>query len=133
MLKNNDNKKMNSAASRKKYYNLLIKTREQFASRMNVRREEALNSNNLDRRGISNHVADTENNEMELHLLTEDGNVLEMIDLALKRLEDGKYGTCADCSCSIGESRLEFRPYALYCVQCKSIREKNNGFNPNVG
>lgn len=133
MTKNNDSKKMNSAASRKKYYNLLIKTREQFVSRMNVRREEALNSDNLDRRGISNHVADTENNEMELHLLTQDGNVLELIDLALKRLEDGEYGACEDCGCSIGESRLEFRPYALYCVQCKSIREKNNGINPDVG
>ncbi|MDD2478636.1 MAG: TraR/DksA C4-type zinc finger protein [Victivallaceae bacterium] len=133
MTKNNDKKKKHSAAFRKKYYNLLMKTREQFVSQMNVRREEALNTADLDKSSISNHIADSANNEMELHLLTQDGNVLELIDLALKRLEDGEYGTCMDCSCDIGDPRLEFRPYSMYCIQCKSIREKNNGINPNVG
>ncbi|MFA6658284.1 MAG: TraR/DksA family transcriptional regulator [Lentisphaerae bacterium] len=118
---------------RKKYYDSLMKAREQLTSRMNIRREDALNTENLDKRGVPTHMADSGNNEMELHLLTEDGNVLEMIDLALERLANGEYGNCQDCDDQISEARLEYRPYALYCTKCKSIREQNNGRNPNVG
>jgi DnaK suppressor protein len=103
---------------------------------MQVRLEGALNSDNLDKRGVTTHMADVSSdssrNELELQLLTEDGNILERIDLALKRLTEGEYGYCLDCGEKISEARLEYRPYASYCVNCKSIREKNNGRNPNV-
>ncbi len=120
----------------KKYYDLLMTARDQISGRMQVRLEGALNSDNLDKRGVTTHMADVSSdssrNEIELQLLTEDGNVIELIEQALERLSDGEYGTCLDCDERISEARLEYRPYALYCIKCKSIREKNNGRNPNV-
>lgn len=120
----------------KKYYDLLMKTREQISGRMQVRLEGALNSDNLDKRGVTTHMADVSSdslrNELEMQLLTKDGSVLEMIELALERLSNNEYGNCLDCNERISEARLEYRPYALYCINCKSIREKNNGRNPNV-
>lgn len=40
------------------------------------------------------------------------------IDYALKRIEDGQYGLCTNCGCTIGEKRLEALPETPFCVSC---------------
>lgn len=39
---------------------------------------------------------------------------------ALERIEDGSYGTCANCGDEIAEQRLEVRPEAALCIDCAS-------------
>lgn len=46
------------------------------------------------------------------------------IDGALSRLQDGSYGTCADCSTEIPPRRLEALPFATLCVNCQSVADK---------
>jgi len=43
---------------------------------------------------------------------------------ALTRIQDGSYGTCADCGRPIPEGRLEARPEAARCVACQSKRDR---------
>jgi DnaK suppressor protein len=43
---------------------------------------------------------------------------------ALGRIQDGSYGTCADCGRPIPEGRLEARPEAARCVACQSKRDR---------
>ena len=43
---------------------------------------------------------------------------LVAIDAALKRLEDGEYGTCAECGDDIPAKRLEIDPVAARCIDC---------------
>ncbi|HZD24282.1 MAG TPA: TraR/DksA C4-type zinc finger protein [Acidimicrobiia bacterium] len=45
---------------------------------------------------------------------------LDDIDSALTRIENGTYGTCANCGNEIGADRLEFRPASVLCVECKN-------------
>ncbi|HSM02845.1 MAG TPA: TraR/DksA C4-type zinc finger protein [Acidimicrobiia bacterium] len=47
---------------------------------------------------------------------------LDEIDQALARIEDGTYGTCANCGKDIGSARLEFRPSSIHCVDCKAAK-----------
>ena len=61
---------------------------------------------------------------MELQLLSEDGDVLQLIDDAIERLHNGTYGRCLDCEQMIPEGRLRVRPHAIYCIKCKSKREE---------
>ena len=51
---------------------------------------------------------------------------LRMIDSALTRIKQGKYGLCIKCNARIPHERLEALPYALMCVECKSAEEKRN-------
>ena len=51
---------------------------------------------------------------------------LNLIDSALSRLENGRYGVCMRCSGKIPEARLEAIPYALLCVTCQSDEERRN-------
>jgi RNA polymerase-binding transcription factor DksA len=45
------------------------------------------------------------------------------VEQALKRLEDGSYGTCEACGKPIGDERLEVVPTARYCVEDQGARE----------
>jgi RNA polymerase-binding protein DksA len=45
---------------------------------------------------------------------------LDRVDEALERIEDGTYGLCGSCGNEIGAVRLEARPTAVYCMDCKS-------------
>jgi RNA polymerase-binding protein DksA len=51
---------------------------------------------------------------------------LRLIDSALTRIQQGKYGLCIKCGKKIPQSRLEAIPYALMCVECKSAEERRN-------
>jgi RNA polymerase-binding protein DksA len=51
---------------------------------------------------------------------------LRLIDSALTRIQQGKYGLCMKCGCKIPHDRLEAIPYALMCITCKTADEKRN-------
>ncbi|MDR1787420.1 MAG: TraR/DksA family transcriptional regulator [Treponema sp.] len=51
---------------------------------------------------------------------------LRLIDSAITRIKQGKYGICLKCGKKIPQGRLEAIPYALQCVECKSEEERRN-------
>jgi DnaK suppressor protein len=51
---------------------------------------------------------------------------LQLIESALSRVENKKYGLCAKCGKRIPRERLEAIPYALMCINCKSSEERRN-------
>ena len=51
---------------------------------------------------------------------------LRMIDSALTRIQQGRYGLCIKCNAKIPHPRLEAIPYALMCVECKAADERRN-------
>ena len=48
------------------------------------------------------------------------------VEAALKRIEDGTFGTCVDCGKPIPEARLEVRPEAARCVEDQEKYEAAN-------
>jgi len=49
---------------------------------------------------------------------------LKLIDSAITRIKQGKYGYCMKCNKRIPKDRLEAIPYALMCIECKSKEER---------
>ena len=47
---------------------------------------------------------------------------LKDVDRALERIDDGTYGLCERCGKPIDPDRLEARPWALLCIDCKQKR-----------
>ena len=60
----------------------------------------------------------------ELRLRGRERKLMEKIDEALARIEDGSYGICDDCGEEIAVKRLEARPVAKYCIDCKTLQEQ---------
>jgi RNA polymerase-binding protein DksA len=75
-----------------------------------------------------NHLADsataTLNREIDYTLEEISGNVLSAIEDALRRIDDGTFGTCGRCGRPIAEERLEAIPYANRCIDCKRLEER---------
>lgn len=119
------------AGKKKLYYEALLAVKDQIASQMKFHSDEALKPDKDSagqRAGMATHMADlgSDNSlhDMELKLLTEEADVVQMIDEAIQRLKDDEYGICLDCGGKISHERLVAKPYALYCVVCKSRMEK---------
>jgi len=51
---------------------------------------------------------------------------LRLIDSALSRINNGRYGLCMRCNKKIPKERLEAIPYALMCIECQSLDERRN-------
>ena len=51
---------------------------------------------------------------------------LGLIDSALTRIKQGKYGLCIKCGKKIPHERLDAIPYAIMCIECKTAEEKRN-------
>ena len=62
--------------------------------------------------------------DLATQLNTRDVAKLNLIDNALKRIEDQTYGLCQDCENKIPEARLLVNPYFLTCVSCAEERER---------
>lgn len=78
----------------------------------------------------THHIADlndraTQEEEFSLELRTRDreGKLVEKIDEALRLLVEKDYGYCEECGVEIGVKRLEARPTATLCIDCKTLAE----------
>jgi len=63
--------------------------------------------------------------EFSLELRTRDRErkLIKKIDESLDMLDNGEYGYCETCGVEIGIRRLEARPTATQCIDCKSLDE----------
>ncbi len=46
-------------------------------------------------------------------------SMIEQVQAALRRLENGTYGVCEGCGEAISPERLQALPFATQCVRCK--------------
>ena len=78
--------------------------------------------------GSDNPLAETAtatlDREIDYSLEENSEHVLDEIDAALKRIGDGTFGTCASCGREIAVERLEARPWASLCIDCKRREEQ---------
>ncbi len=63
--------------------------------------------------------------EFNLELKTRDRErkLIKKIEDALERLKDPNFGYCEACGIEIGLKRLEARPTATLCIDCKTLSE----------
>ena len=67
----------------------------------------------------------TQEEEFSLELRTRDRErkLIKKIDSTIERIEADDYGFCDQCGIEIGIRRLEARPTATLCVDCKTLDE----------
>jgi len=63
----------------------------------------------------------TGNNEthIQLKLKQTDAKILQAIEEALWRMDQGTYGVCRDCGEPVAEARLNAIPWTRVCITCK--------------
>jgi len=64
------------------------------------------------------------NRNFTLRLRDRERKLLAKIKEAMKRIDDGAFGTCDRCGGEIGEKRLTVRPVTTMCIDCKTDAEE---------
>jgi DnaK suppressor protein len=67
----------------------------------------------------------SQESDMSLELRNRDRErkLIKNIDKMIAKIEAGEYGYCDKCGIEIGLSRLEARPTATLCIDCKTLDE----------
>ena len=115
-----------------KFKKLLETIRVRLAGDLKHLEGNSLNTNQRDASGdlsgYSFHMADmaTDNfdREFTLGLASNEQQSLNMIDNALRKIKDGEYGVCEECSKPISQKRLAAMPHARLCIKCQELEEK---------
>lgn len=77
----------------------------------------------------ANHPDPTDRASQETDMVLElrgrdrDRKLIKKIDESLNQLVAGDFGYCENCGESIGIKRLEARPTAVLCIDCKTVDE----------
>jgi DnaK suppressor protein len=105
---------------RKRVEHALAALREEHLGSLDQEVEEIAATND-------NHLAETATatlgREIDYTLGENSEHVLSAIDAALKRIDDGTYGTCVSCGEAIRRERLQASPWASHCIDCKRRAE----------
>ena len=70
------------------------------------------------------HATSQVNQSMTFRLKDRERFLLNKIEKALARIENGEYGKCQSCGIDIDAKRLEARPVTDMCINCKEDGER---------
>jgi DnaK suppressor protein len=62
--------------------------------------------------------------EFSFSLSENEGKMLRMIEEALARLDNGRFGMCVHCEQPIERQRLEAVPWARHCIACQEQQDR---------
>ena len=68
-------------------------------------------------------AAQEEEFSLELRNRDRERKLIKKIDKTIKRIEEDDFGFCDSCGVEIGIRRLEARPTADLCIDCKTLAE----------
>ena len=86
----------------------------------NLQKEE-----NTAKPDITDRAAEEIERNFELRTRDRERKLINKIDAALKRIDDGSYGYCEETGEPIGIKRLEARPVATLSLEAQESHEKN--------
>ena len=90
--------------------------------------QESERQTDLREAGVNDDFADagtaTFDRERDLSIRNNIRDLIDQITRALRRVDDGTYGTCERCGRPIDAARLKALPHALLCMDCKRREER---------
>ncbi len=108
---------------------------QQFEAALRKKQHELLDSFQRDKaagnaqpddgiQDLADKAASAYSKELNFSLSDGERNVLMLIDEAFARIKDGNFGTCTNCSNTIGDKRLQAVPWTAFCIDCQELQEK---------
>ena len=115
-----------------RYRGLLNKEKERLNNELFNLKKDNINKTQRDASGelsgYAFHMADMASDNYErdfsMGIATEEQKRLFAIEEALKRIDEGTYGSCIECEKRIIKKRLDAIPYTELCIECQRTQEK---------
>ena len=102
----------------------ILETWKQTIYEESERTREHLKDERTQTADLNDRASLEEEFALELRTRDRERKLLHKIDKALDRLAKDEFGWCENCGEEIGIRRLEARPTADMCIDCKQIAER---------
>ena len=116
---------MNMDKKRIEYYKKKLATRREELLKSIARTEEEGRTADDDPTvDLADKAANSYTKEFLFGQTNTDRSMLQLIDEALQRIKNNKFGTCVQCEEELQLKRLEAVPWARHCVTCQEKHEQ---------
>lgn len=108
---------------------------EYYKKRLNVKREELEQivsrveeygraADEEEPQDLADKAANSYTKEFLFSQSNNDRFVLQLVEEALRRINEGSYGECVHCGGEMQQKRLEAVPWARHCIPCQEKQEQ---------
>jgi DnaK suppressor protein len=97
----------------------LLKKRTEILGTGGIKPLQASMENNTRQGDMADQASGNNEVHIQLKLKQTDAKILQAIEEALRRIDEGSYGVCRDCGEMIADARLEAIPWTRVCITCK--------------
>jgi DnaK suppressor protein len=101
------------------FQSLLQKRRQDLIGRLTQANENSGPSQHDYGRDEGDRANGSQTQQLLSRLSNQERLMLDAIERALRRVEDGTFGMCVGCHREIGSKRLEAVPWAMRCIDCQ--------------
>jgi len=106
-----------------------------FRERLQQKKQEILEAYNKNKtygkeadedgaQDIADKASNSYAKEFLFSLSNSERELLQLMDDALTRIEDKRFGVCISCEEEMNQKRLEAVPWARHCISCQEREEK---------
>ena len=97
----------------------LLKKRTEILGTGGIKPLQASMDNNTRQGDMADQASGNNEVHIQLKLKQTDAKILQAIEEALRRIDEGTFGVCRDCGELIADARLDAIPWTRVCISCK--------------
>ena len=97
----------------------LLRKRTEILGTGGIKPLQASMDNNTRQGDMADQASGNNEVHIALKLKQTDAKILQAIEEALHRIDNGTYGVCKDCGEPIAPARLDAIPWTRVCIKCK--------------
>ena len=101
------------------YKDALLRKKTEILGTGGIKPLQASMENNTRQGDMADQASGNNEVHIALKLKQTDAKILQAIEEALRRIDEGSYGLCRDCGEPIAEARLDAIPWTRVCISCK--------------
>ena len=108
----------------KRFREILTNRRTEILKAAEVSKERGMGFSSDDLPDEVDLASSESDQSLNLRLRDRERVLFKKIEKALKKIDEGEYGTCERCGEDIDAKRLEARPVTDLCIRCKEEEER---------
>lgn len=112
-----------NATQKAEIHSRLLEERERIIAEWKNHDETAGPGGDWDMRDREERAVQISNETVDRQIVKDNRNLLQKVDFALQRIEEGTYDQCAQCGQNIPLERLLAKPAVSLCLSCQETKD----------
>jgi RNA polymerase-binding transcription factor len=106
------------------YKRRLLEKREELQRLVSKSEQDGREADEEITQDLADKAANSYTKEFLFHQSDDNRRILQLVQEALGRLENGHFGLCVACHQDVQQKRLEAVPWARHCIECQEKQEQ---------